>query len=704
MKKQISLNGIWDFRAQGQYRKIKVPSNWYLQGCDFAGRAEYSRKFTLKKKSGKKYKIAFKGVDYFADVYINGKFAGSHEGYFQHFNFDATAVLRSGSNEITLKVNSPKEPEEKWPDEKYLIKGIFNHHDARPGSWSKKYGQDKNTGGIWNDVYIEETDEIEICRIKITPCLKDDGIWNVGSEIIIENSLKSPVKAKLAKTIKPETFKGKPLTIKRDVILYPGKNTFLLHTDIAQPHLWWTWDFGTPDLYNFSYSIAAENGIKDTYADISGIKELKKGADNLWYLNGKRIFLRGSNIIPTQWLSEYTEDKIKKDVKMMKEANLNTIRVHAHVNREELYREFDRQGIMIWQDFALQWSYETTPEFMENASRQIKDMINLHYNRPSIAIWCCHNEPSVNAKQLDPVLYRKAREEDSVRYIEQSSDFKQHPYQGWYYDSNFITSSSTLDSLKDAFINTEYGAQALPCMETMKKMEKIAAAGMWPPDFEAWEYHDFQFKTTFDIARVNKGNSLQEFIENSQQYQADYLKEQTETFRLQRYKSLNGLLQFMFCECWPSITWAVVDYYRNPKKGYYQLKESMQPVLPGFRLFTTRIAQGDDIGFGQLWSMVFIINDTLKTLTDTVLKITLTGPDKKEYFSETQKLGAIMPDSLTFPFQGVTNIKSNLFKAPENAILGRHTMNITLNDSKGKVIGVNSYSYEIVKSNKRGNN
>jgi len=701
MKKIINLNGIWNFKAQAGVSEIKVPSNWYLQGHDFAGKTEYTREFNIKKAKDKRYKIVFKGVDYFASVYINGKFAGSHAGYFQKFSFDITDILNNGSNKVAVAVDSPKEPAEKWPDKKYLIKGIFNHHDARPGSWSKKYGQDKNTGGIWNEVYIEESENIEISTVKITPYLKDDGVWNTGSEITVISRLAGPVKASLTKAIKPHTFKGAPVTIKREIVIYPGENKIQVHADLKNPRLWWTWDFGKPDMYEFSYSVTAENGLKDTYSDISGIKELKKAADNCWYLNGRRIFLRGSNIIPTQWLSEYTKDKIEKDVRLMKEANFNTIRVHAHVNREEFYRELDRQGIMVWQDFALQWSYETTPEFMENASSQIKDMINLHYNRPCIAVWCCHNEPSVNAKQLDPVLYRKAREEDAVRYIEQSSDFKQHPYQGWYFDDNFINASSTIEGLKETFIITEYGAQALPCVETMKKMEKIAAAGMWPPDFEAWEYHDFQFKTNFDIARLEKDTTLEEFIESSQLYQARLLKEQTETFRLMRYKNLNGLLQFMFCECWPSITWAVVDYYRNPKKGYFALKQAMQPVLPGYRLFTTRIAQGDDVGFGQLWSMVFVINDTPAVLKNTALNISITGPDNKTCFSGTKKLPDIMADSLARPFEGVPDIANNSFKAADNDKPGNYTMRLTLKDAKGKTLGTNSYGYEIVGSHKR---
>ena len=62
-----------------------------------------------------------------------------------------------------------------------------------------------------------------------------------------------------------------------------------------------------------------------------------------FYLNGRRIFLRGSNIIPAQWLSTYDAAQAMGDVRLAREAGLNMLRVHAHVNRRELYEDFARE-------------------------------------------------------------------------------------------------------------------------------------------------------------------------------------------------------------------------------------------------------------------------------------------------------------------------------------------------------------------------
>lgn len=692
MKKNIMLDGLWNFKIADKIKKIKVPVNWFLEGYDYAGQAEYQRRFNIKKIQDRKYYIVFKGVDYFTDVFINNKFVGKHEGYFQRFRFDVTEFIKNGNNEIKVLVNSPKEDEVIWPDKKILIKGIFNHHDARPGSWDKKTGQDKNTGGIWNSVYIEEVEKIEIEYVKITPILKEDGIWVVNSELFVNNYTGQIVESQFDIIISPYNFKGKSFNKKEKIFLKQGLNKINLFIELDSPQLWWTWDIGKPNLYKFIYKVKTDI-CKDVFTEICGIREFKKSKDNFWYLNNKRLFLRGSNIIPTQWLSEYTNEKIKKDIKLIKEANLNIIRVHAHVNREEFYKETDKQGIMVWQDFALQWSYDTSDKFTNNAVSQIKDMVHLLYNRTSIVIWCCHNEPSVNEKQLDPILEKKVREEDAVRHIERASTFSQHYYPGWYYDYSPQNLYFDMLKVKKSFVISEYGAQALPCLSTLKKM--FNEKELFPPNIEKWQYHDFQPEFTFNIAKIKMGNSIEEFIENSQNYQAKIIKELTEFYRLCRYENINGILHFMFVECWPSITWAVVDYYRNPKKGYFALKEAMQPVYPGFRVIRKKFSKTERITWNNILEMIFVINDLHVEIKNTRFVLQVLDAAGKIYINISKKIKCIASDAITYPFRDMAlgeNDKGSYI--PEEVKIGIHKIQLHIYQDK-KVIASNSYEFEV---------
>ena len=168
------LNGIWEYSLDelpendSGWRNINIPNNWYLEGIEYSDVVYFRKKFKAEPHPDKEYILKFYGVDYFCDVWLNDVYLGHHEGYFQPFDFLVTAYLRK-ENTLLVKVNSPKE--EDWPLKKKLIKGIFSDHDCRPGSRNPLYGQDHNTGGIWNSVEIIETDGIKVKLIKIYPCL-----------------------------------------------------------------------------------------------------------------------------------------------------------------------------------------------------------------------------------------------------------------------------------------------------------------------------------------------------------------------------------------------------------------------------------------------------------------------------------------------------------------------------------------------------
>jgi beta-mannosidase len=119
--------------------------------------------------------------------------------------------------------------------------------------------------------------------------------------------------------------------------------------------------------------------------------------------------------------------------------------------------------------------------------------------------------------------------------------------------------------------------------------------------WETWRFHDFQPPETFDNG-IALGDSLDQFISNSQAYQGHLIQYATECYRRSKYATVapgsstgsivsasstgkvTGLIQFDFCDPWPSVTWSVVDYWRTPKPAFDALRRSMQPLLPCFRL------------------------------------------------------------------------------------------------------------------------
>jgi beta-mannosidase len=130
---KLSLDGTWLYRPEAKTTlkadgsiaddttnlpvpgKMLVPSNWHLHGlADFNGRVRFERDFNFTQRLAPNDRafLVFHGVDYFTKVEINGKAAGTHEGYFQRFEFDATGMLKAGRNHIAVTVDAPlEEPE-----------------------------------------------------------------------------------------------------------------------------------------------------------------------------------------------------------------------------------------------------------------------------------------------------------------------------------------------------------------------------------------------------------------------------------------------------------------------------------------------------------------------------------------------------------------------------------------------------------------
>ena len=687
MNRKINLNGKWFYKTDkdtilnyesvhemflaGKINdKMDIPNNWQLAGLhNFNGAVWFIKKYSVENYPFVvKYSVIdFKGIDYFSDVWLNGKFIGRHEGYFQSFSYDVSRFIQK-ENLLIVKVTSPfEEPGSVWPLKKKLIKGIFNHHDCRPGGWDYERGQDQNTGGIWNDVQLSITDHLFIDYTKVSSKINYD---KNTALIKIDCRYKSNLKKSLKDTLKIEITS--PSKIKQrnifEIILNPKRNYFTLSIEIYNPELWWCWDLGKPNLYDLKIS----GSIFGVYQTKFGIREVKLDDKQIFYLNKKRLFLRGTNIIPTQFLSDLSVEKISKQVSLILEANLNIVRMHAHVNRKDYYDECDRQGILVWQDFPLQWTYDDSNEFAENAVGQIKEMVNQNYNHPSIAIWCCHNEPGTQIETLDRRLKKAVSSQDKTRIIRIASNYEEHAYDGWYWGDKEHYAATPMGPLV-----TEFGAQALPHLLSLKKF--LSNDDLEKPNWDIWKYHNFQYEQTFQIAGVEKGKSINEFINNSQEYQADLIRTAIDFYRRKRFNGINGIFQFMLIDCWPSVTWSVVDYYFKKKKGYDALKRVMQPLYASVRVRQKKYFPGKKMLI-DLW----IINDLHRSYPDCSLIFMLGGKSIHEI-----KLGKIEADSIRFIDYESLNIE-----LPIKSKTGKHKIDLTLVTNK-QIRTVNEFLIEI---------
>ncbi|ASM02338.1 glycosyl hydrolase 2 galactose-binding domain-containing protein [Serratia sp. BNK-10] len=695
--RSVSLDGIWQYqnanpphddrqRLTPNWRPLRVPANWYSDGVDHQGALWYRTTFTLPHLTRDRLAtLTFDGVDYRADVWLNQRFVGQHQGYFQRFQFDVTHAARR-ENHLLVRVDSPFErPGSVWPLHKRAIKGVLSQHDTRPGgAWSPQ-GQDANSGGIWQPVTLRLSRGAAIDNLTALPDWRQ-GLEKPALDIRLDYRVNRPRKARLTLRLTPLNFTGKSYHLSRRVVLTGGAP---LAVSLPMPGaaLWWPYGHGAQNLYRIEATLSDTEGILDRRTAQTGLREVRELASGHgWTINGRRLFIRGTNYIGSPWLGSMTAALYRRDLLLMRAANINAVRVHGHVAGRALYREADALGMLLWQDMPLQWGYDDSEAFAAEAARQAGDLLKQRGNHPSVIVWAGQNEPPFDAPWMKqrftdwtPTLNRRlahrvadALSEDRSRIVHRWSTVAEHYWQGWYF-------GTIADFLKPATspIISEFGAQALPRLATLRTI--IPAAHLWPastspddPGWKVWQYHNFQPEQAFGLAKLSRGATIESFIANTQRYQAEGIQLAAESYRRQRYQPVVALFQFMFSETWPSINWAVIDYQRHPKTGYYALQRAYQPVLPSIEPLSLNWRTGESGKIG-LWA----INDRWQDYPAATLRWRVTQGEHELARGETtldlpadssRKLKELnLTPRSTLPLQVVTELTdSNGLRLGEN--------------------------------------
>jgi beta-mannosidase len=563
-------------------------------GLDYAGTVWFRHDLDWQAGRGNEVILDLDMVDYYAEVFVNGVSVGHHEGYFQRWSVDATRALHAGKNVIALKVSAPplvfdmaQQYAVSWPKMQNQIKGIFAYHDTRPGATSPR-GQERSTGGVLRGVGLHESTGVDLEDVTVTPLDVSATSARLVIDATLHNWTDAPRDVALDGVIRGSNFDDpSTLPVRASGKASPGVSHLVTEVTVDHPRLWWSWDYGRPNLYELTAHIAHDGGDDAPRSARFGVRSITR--DDHWVvrLNGQRVYPRGTNYIATQWLSQADREFYARDERLMIEAELNSVRVHAHLERPEFYDLADELGIMVWQDFPLQWGYTDLPAFHAEAVKQAEDMVRQYGNHPSIVLWSMHNEspyamawmkhrdPDQN-RALDESLAAVARKLDPSRIVHRDSGTGDgHYYYGWYDGALADVATAKVEPMI-----TEYGASSLPEVATLRTM--FDAKTLWPStpgDWETWKFADFQPKNTFTLAKIKQGKDLAEFVRNTQRYQAVLVRYSTEVFRRRKWGGSTGLYQFMFTDDWPSVTWSVVDYYRRPKLGYAALQASMRQLL-----------------------------------------------------------------------------------------------------------------------------
>ena len=630
--KTTSLNGTWELLPVQEFKdrypeqgwlEMEVPSHWqqHPELESYSGKAVYRRAFSFRRRKGKRYRLRLNGVFYRSMVRLNGQGLGENEGYFFPQEYEITGFLER-KNTLLVEVDCPDEEDK---ERKQLITGVLSHWDV--------LDPHTNPGGIWLPVEIVESGEVYIKQSSLQLQSLAENAARVQAKVVLDAA--TPGSFELRITFTPHNFKGARQTFAQQVQLARGSNEISVPVTIEKPRLWWTHDQGFPHLYHVTMEVKTPGRrvASDRLEFNFGLRTFEM-RDWIAYLNGRRVFLKGNNYGPGDArLATMNRDRFRQDLELAREAHMNMLRVHAHIEHPFFYEVADELGILIWQDFPLQWGY--SKEVLPEALRQVEFMVKLLYNRPSVVVWCMHNEPGIQPEPsgrrswwivktmfslwvyswdrdvMDRKLKRRVEELDDTRFAVRSSGewvvpllrkgTDSHLYYGWYRDQEPGKKLERPGSHL-RFV-TEFGAQSFPNYESsIKFMSPEMSRIDWR---RLEERHSLQREIMDRWLNLGSFSSLKELVEASQEYQIAINRQYIDHLRYRKYRPTGGILAFSFHDPNPAVQWSIIDYWRVPKRSYYHMQRAFHPQYVFTLLENDHYRVGEEIAVP-----IYIVNDS----------------------------------------------------------------------------------------------
>ncbi|MBQ2665071.1 MAG: beta-glucuronidase [Clostridia bacterium] len=384
------LDGMWDFRMEGFDKdyQLPVPSVWE-QHPDFLahrGKGTYTRKVYIKNSGN--IRLEFKGVSHTADVYFDGEKIAHHYNAFTPFSAIVKNVS-AGEHEIKVEVDN-----------------TFGVHSAlhTPNDYY-------TYGGITRPVVFESISDAWIKNIHFTPYIKD-GKWNAKIELLIANVSDNPQSV----TVKA-TLAGKEMVSGVNI----GANDETLTVFDEEFDGVNAWSHEEPNLYYINTTLSVDGEEIDDLIDRVGFRTVEV-RDTKIYLNGEPFYMKGFNRHEDYAVDgcAVTLQHMVQDLDLMQDMNANAVRTCHYPNDERFLDLCDERGIFVWEEnHARGFKLEDmqNPNFEQQCEDCIREMIENHYNHPSIVIWGILNEC---AAETDEGRRMYAKQYDQIRSMDQS--------------------------------------------------------------------------------------------------------------------------------------------------------------------------------------------------------------------------------------------------------------------------------------------
>lgn len=533
--------------------------------------------------------LNFDGINWKANVYLNGKQVGRLEGAFIRGKFDVTDCVKEGTNVLAVEIiknahiGAIKEKNKQSTDFNGGILGADNPTFHATIGWDWIPTMRGRNIGIWNDVFLTTTGKVTVQDpyVQTLFALPDTTQARLTAEVVVKNHDGKDVSGVLQGRVGDVTFEqpvelkaGEERTVVFDADRFP-------QLQVKNPRLWWPNGYGTPYLYDANFTFKVGEEVSDARDFKVGIRQMTFNEDggvlNL-YVNGRRFIGRGGNWGFSESNLNYRGREYETAVAYHADMNFTMLRNWVGmIGDEELYDACDKYGIMIWQDFWLANPADgPDPYYPDMFIANAEDYVKRIRSHASIGLYCGRNE-GFPPETIDKALRRIVKEEHpGMHYISSSADdvVSGHgPYRMLPAKTYF-----TLETGNDKF-HSERGMPNVLTYESF--LRTYSPEGIWPQSHQ-WGMHDYtlegaQGATSFnEIIATGYGQpeSAKEFADLAQWVNYDGHRSLFES----RSKNRMGLLMWMSHSCWPSMVWQTYDYYFEPTAAYFAIKKASEPL------------------------------------------------------------------------------------------------------------------------------
>ena len=361
IRESKELDGMWNFKAQGKEYQMPVPACWeqHPDFLSYRGKGEYSKRVYVKNDGN--VRLEFKGVSHTADVYFDGEKIAHHYNAFTPFS----AVIKNvkkGEHEIKVEVDN-----------------TFGEHSALhiPNDYY-------TYGGITRPVAYEQVDDVYIKNVHFTPKFQD-GKWSAKIEVSIGSLSDTAINVDVKSTL-AGTEMNKEVSIDADTTV-----VFEQEFDDVK-----AWSQGNSNLYMLNTVISVNDKDIDDLIERVGFRTVEV-RDTKIYLNGEEIYLKGFNRHEDYAVDgcAVTLQHMVQDMDLMQDMGANAVRTCHYPNDERFLDLCDERGIFVWEENharGLVLKDMQNPNFEKQCEDCIREMIENHYNHPSIVIWGILNE------------------------------------------------------------------------------------------------------------------------------------------------------------------------------------------------------------------------------------------------------------------------------------------------------------------------